>query len=232
MKTKNTLSHADNPSPFSAEIAANRYVAFVDILGFGKQVLENFDDIFETYQELVENITVLTGNPKDINFQILSDAFLVSSASFRALVKAIQALHMHTLFSNCLVRGGVGFGKHLQVNKDDNFYVLSQALVQAVQVEKNIKFPCVALHDSIEISKEWWNPNIHPTIRGLSYFEGIRLITPFNIMWGQSAKMRVSILADTYPEYRDKYNWFLRLYEATFSGDPLVPVKLSGSQGS
>src|SRR3989337_3264109 len=139
------------------------------------------------------------------------------------MIGVIQGLHMLTLGHDCLVRGGIGFGKHIEVHQSNNFLVVSQALVQAVEVEKKIKHPCVALHNSIEVPQDWWNADIPPERRGLMYFEGIRLISPFNIGWGQSAMTRVAQLSVQYPEYNDKYDWFLRLYEAWYSGDPLVP---------
>jgi hypothetical protein len=223
-KNNNTRENEFIPfRPFAGKEVDDLYVAFVDILGFGRQVLQNFDDTLKIYEDVLNSSAILKDFRQDVNIRIYSDAFMVTSKKLGSLIGVVQGLHMQTLFHDCLVRGGIGYGKHIEIHIEQDSYIVSQGLVQAVEVEKRINYPCVALHDSIKVPQEWWNPEIHPVYRGLSYFEGIRLVTPFNIVWGQSAMTRVVQLTEQYPEYQDKYDWFLRLYEATFSGNPLVP---------
>jgi len=209
--------------PFNGVKTTEKFVAFVDILGFGRQILNDFQNTLKIYTDIL-NSTVIKYLQKDVSLQIYSDSFLLTSEKLGPLIGMCQALQWQTLFNDCLVRGGIGFGKHIEIQKNNDFYVISQALVQAVEVEKNIKFPCVALHNNIVIPQKWWNPHVHPVERGLMFFEGIRLVSPFSIYWGESAMVRVSNLKDDYPEHSEKYDWFLRLYDAAYNnGDPLVP---------
>ncbi len=197
--TKNSKTPEDKYKPFrpfAGKEADDLYVAFVDILGFGRQVLQNFDDTLKIYEDVLNSAAILKDFRKDVNIRIYSDAFLLTSKKLGSLIGVVQGLYMQTLFHDCLVRGGIGFGKHIEIHNEQDSYTVSQALVQALEVEKRIKYPCVALHDSIKVPQEWWNPEIHPVNRGLSFFEGIRLVTPFNIAWGQSAMTRVVQLAE------------------------------------
>ncbi len=62
-----------------------------------------------------------------------------------------QVLSQRALAADCLVRGGIGFGKHAQQFDDGNLYFASEGLVHAVEVEHTVKHPCVALHDSVSV---------------------------------------------------------------------------------
>jgi hypothetical protein len=134
---------------------------------------------------------------------------------------------MQTLFHDYLVRGGIGYGKHIEVSDKGNLYVVSQALVQAVEVEKIIKYPCVALHESVQVPADCWISEIENLYRGLLYFDGIRLVNPFNMAWGESAAIRVNMMLDECPEHRPKYEWFLKLFNAVMSDKPLIPFSKS-----
>jgi len=102
-------------------------------------------------------------------------------------------------------------------------YVVSEALVKAVEIEKSVKYPCVSFHPEIQIPDGWWKRDFHPIDRGVLYFDGIKLVNPFNRYWFQSAMTRVAMAASEQPEHKAKHDWFLRLYEAVANGDPLVP---------
>jgi hypothetical protein len=41
--------------PFIGIKPEPRYVAFIDILGFGQQVLDNFDQTLEVYEEIIND---------------------------------------------------------------------------------------------------------------------------------------------------------------------------------
>jgi hypothetical protein len=129
---------------------------------------------------------------------------------------------MITLLQDCLVRGGIGFGKHVEATSDGHFIVVSQALVRAVSVEKSIRHPCVALDDSVQIHDGYLDGSFSPIQRGVLRFDGIRMICPFNALWGHSAMTRVAMLYERYPQHSEKYDWFLWLYDAFHDGRPLV----------
>jgi hypothetical protein len=130
---------------------------------------------------------------------------------------------MQTLFNDLLVRGGVGFGRHIEKSGEGRLQVVSQALVKAVQTEKRTNFPCVALDESVVTDESWWPREVPNQHRGLLYFEGIRLVNPCNLGWGQSAGMRVVQLRELHPTHAEKHDWFLRLHSAIMDDEPLVP---------
>jgi hypothetical protein len=207
---------------FTSEHASNRYVAFVDILGFGRRVLDEFDVVLGIYRELLDRQPILVERHKTVSIRILSDAFIVTSETFQALIPVVVGLHMITLLQDCLIRGGIGFGKHVEARDERDFIVVSQGLVHAVAVEKTIRRPCVAIHDSVQLPEWCLDPRLHPLERGVIRFDGIPMICPFNPLWGHSAMTRVAMLYEQHPEHADKYDWFLRLYDAFHSGDRLT----------
>lgn len=215
----------EQSSIFDGATVNQRYVAFIDLLGFGARVENEFDATVSLYQSVLNSADIVRTMRDDVKLKVMSDAFIVTSESLGSMIGVIQALHMQTLFNDCLVRGGIGFGKHIETSDSENAYVVSQGLVQAVSVEKQIRYPCVALHESIDIPSNWWTPHLNPFQRGLLFFEGIRLVNPFNIAWGQSAMTRVAFMPRDNPKHNEKYDWFLRLYEAVISGYPLVPAE-------
>jgi hypothetical protein len=211
--------------PFAGKVPDLKYVAFIDILGFSDFVKNKFDRMIIAYQNILEHWKEIDKDYyyPDVSIRIYSDSILLSSSDFIKIVGAINLLHMVTLSENFLIRGGVGFGKHIEVIDNDNFYVLSHALIDAATIEKTIKYPCVAISPSMNVDMGWWNPYVSNFLRKLLYFEDAILVNPFNIAWGYSAMTRVKNFLKEYPQHREKYEWFLSLYDAVSSGRPLIP---------
>jgi hypothetical protein len=202
-----------------------KYVAFVDILGFSNNVLRSFDALLDTYDNVLRGLQLLKDIRPEVKLSIYSDSFLLVSSKLGPLIGATQALHMQTLFWDCLVRGGIAYGKHFESSSPPHLFMISEAVVKAVAIEKAIRYPCVALHPDIEVPDEWWGGYECNLERGLLYFGGHRIINPMNIAWGQSAGTRVSQLLNQHPEHRDKYEWFLELHKAVFCSVPMVPPR-------
>ena len=223
MQTEVTSQEDERQSVFHGKSARPMYLAFVDILGFGDRVKRGFDEVLKVYDDVLHSAEILKGMREEVIVRVYSDAFLLSCERLGPLVGVIQGLHMQTLSHDCLIRGGIGYGEHIEAADDNNLYVVSQALVKAVDVEKSIKYPCVAFHPEIVIPQEWWKTNVHPIYRGVLCFEGIKLVNPFNRYWFQSSMTRVAMAKRETPEHKEKHDWFLRLYEAVASGQLLVP---------
>jgi hypothetical protein len=111
-----------------------------------------------------------------------------------------------------------------------NLFVVSEPLIHAARVEKTVKYPCVALHSSVNLPID---PKLllqaPPLLRSILYYQGQWVVNPFNIMWGTSAADRVKKMKEEYPEHTDKFDWFLGLYEAVFTGASLIPSENGGS---
>ncbi len=103
--------------------------------------------------------------------------------------------------------------------------MVSQALVKAVQTEKRTTFPCVALDESVVTDDSWWPRDVPNQHRALLHFDDTRLVHPCNVVWGQSAGMRVLQLRELHPIHAEQYDWFLRLHSAIMDEGPLVPPR-------
>jgi hypothetical protein len=87
---------------------------------------------------------------------------------------------------------------------------VSAGISKAAALEKKIKWPCVALHPDLEIPDYAWADDR----RYLLYFDGLRIVNPFNVAWYKSAGGRVRRMKKEHPAHAAKYDWFLRLFEA------------------
>jgi hypothetical protein len=203
------------------------YVAFIDILGFSRKVKEEYNNIIEAYENILTDAQLLPVMVPGIQLRIFSDSLMVTAKDLLSIITSVNALHQVTLFHDCLIRGGIAYGKHVEVAESGNLYLVSQSLIKAIEIEKSINNPCVVLHPDIIIPREWWPPVPNPFLRKLMYYEGNIIVSPFNLMWGLSAMTRVSMMLERYPDHHDKYNWFLKLYKAVWSAIPLVPPEIA-----
>lgn len=213
----------EQSEPFEGATAEECYVAFVDVLGFGTQVLNDFDSAFQAYREILNNWRWHYKFSSDVPARIYSDAILLTSTNLGQLIGAVVTLNMVTLMGDCLIRGGIAKGRHIEASEGENVYVVSEALTKAVHLEKSTGWPCVALCKDIKIPPHWWDLQYRNIQRGILYFDDLIIVNPLNIHWGRSAQTRVCQLAAAYPEHQSKYDWFLRLTETIFSDIPLVP---------
>jgi hypothetical protein len=218
------------PSVFGARLVGYQYVAFVDLLGFGARIQRDFDSALQMYNFIFSDEVInLREIFADVTVRVMSDAFILSASRLASLVRAVNILHFKTLFNDSLIRGGIGKGKHIEFAVEGSTYLVSQ--LQAVAIEKTIRYPCIALHENVTIPPEWWAPDVDVFLRPLLFFEGVRLVNPFNIMWGFSAMTRVARMRRESPEHYEKFDWFLRLYDAVKSRKPLLPpVAISSAE--
>jgi hypothetical protein len=208
---------------FSSSVPQQRYVAFVDVLGFGAHILRDFEGAFSLYKQLLQEWHGIwrPGVGHEVAVTIYSDALLLTTSDLRELTLAVNGLSFVSLMNNTLVRGGIGFGKHVEVHEGGDVYVVSEALTRAVEVEKHVRFPCVGLHESVDVPSDWWSlPNI---ARPIIHFEGTTLVNPFGAFWYRSAAGRVQLLKEKYPDQHAKHDWFLRLYDSFEKNAPLIP---------
>jgi len=66
---------------FDRSQIAEKYVAFIDILGFGSRVLENFDDLLDTFEQFIQLAGLVERLRPEVQITVYSDSYLfVSSA--------------------------------------------------------------------------------------------------------------------------------------------------------
>lgn len=219
-----SFSRTKRLNPLDGAVPQRTYVAFADILGFSQLVESDFEAARDLYQGLLGNRDMVThmrnGN---VTLRIFSDSILLTSTNLAQIIGAAQTLNFVTLMNNFLIRGGIAVGHHLERGSDANLFIVSEPLVKTSRLEKSIKKPCIAIDASVDIPDEWWLCTNNPFQRPILFYDGIQLVNPFNVTWGQSAWHRVKLMRDKYPEHRDKYDWFIQLYEAAKAGARLVP---------
>lgn len=136
---------------------SERYAAFVDLLGYGAQAMNDFEGTVEIYKGILHRWQWLYEFQPDVPATIYSDAILLTSDDLGPLIQAVNTLNMLTLMGDCLLRGGIGYGCHLEASQEVNTYVVSEAITRATSMEKSIGHPCVTVDSSVTIPKDRWD---------------------------------------------------------------------------
>jgi len=204
-----------------------RYVGFCDILGFSNKILANFDGTLEVYKEFA-NLLLGVLPIKGVEITMYSDAVLITGQSLARVAQAIQSLWFTALVNNLMVRGAITKGRYWEQRQGNNMLVASDALARAVKIERNLGVPAVVIADDVEIPDEFWLARfVHgPYLAPILHFRERNIVNPFNVMWGTSANDRATQLMAESPEHRDKYLWFLSLYDAVKSNHELIPANV------
>lgn len=202
-----------------------RYVAYLDLLGFGGKVEADCKAALNTYDRIFARIREMSPRLfKATTIAVASDSVLLTSTTLKEIARACHYIQHFALFEDTLVRGGVAYGVHIEARRGQNLYVVSPALVRAVRLEQSIGHPCVALDPGIKVPASYYpRPGMLPLQRLLFFYDGLWVVTPFTMYWAQSAATRVAMMLRDHPEHRKKYRWFLGLYRAVIRGDWLVP---------
>ncbi|WP_165916785.1 hypothetical protein [Crenobacter luteus] len=204
----------------------NKYVAFCDILGFSSMVTKDFRGTLEAYHEFVKSIDSV--ELEEIEVIIYSDSILIVGDELSKVVKAVQLLWFMALSHYFLIRGAIAYGKYYERRSGKNLVVLSDALVKAVTLEKEVKVPAVVLADHIEVPDDYWKIRCAYGAlgAGVLHFRDRNIVNPFNSLWLKSAANRVDMMAKENPQYSSKYEWFLALSRAVASEKFLIPEEV------
>lgn len=131
---------------------SERYVAFVDILGFSEIVKRSetntrlYDALVRTLSAMQARRAIEGAEEVDFQFQSFSDSVVVSSASsingLAHLLTAIGVLTLDLMQEALLIRGAVAKGKLYHAKG----VMFGPAFIEAYQIEKTItKYPRVVL---------------------------------------------------------------------------------------
>jgi hypothetical protein len=81
---------------------------------------------------------------------------LVVGDELAPILSTIQLLWFAALRNDYLIQGGIAFGDYWSEERDGHFFVVSDALVQAVKLEASVSVPAVVLADNIVIPENMW----------------------------------------------------------------------------
>lgn len=146
-----------------------QFCIFIDILGF-KNRMKNFDDAltyykrffayFDAFDKMHSSILKEVSDTLSQNFSqydntsscieniTFSDSVIFYSTNWKALLFRAANVMSFLLSSGFLFRGGIGYGKHYSDIKLGHTYIVSEGLVQAVEIESKI-----SIYPRIVISK-------------------------------------------------------------------------------
>ena len=201
-----------------------KYVGFCDVLGFSSAVLHNFEATIALYKEF--GASIRSGLlPKRAQVSVYSDSILIVADDLPSVVNTVVPLYWAALRQDWLIRGGFAYGKYWEERDDGNLFVVSDALVKAVHLEKTIKVPAVVVSDEIPLGIEAWMPRFQhgATNAPLLHYQGLNIVNPFNPYWFNSAATRAKRLLELHPNHTEKYEWFLSLAKAVAMDDILIP---------
>ena len=202
---------------------SNKYVGYCDILGFSNAVISKFDETIKVYTEFrkflsfykIENITI----------SIYSDSIMVVGDTLFNVAEAIQILHLFTLRDKWLIRGGIAYGKHWKESDENNLFIVSEALVKAVAIEKEIRYPIIAVSEEINIDFNYWISVLNRQYGEwpIIYFDKKNIVNPMCKYWFKSAIVQLNGLKSQYPEHFAKYNYLLNIFDDMNLQKPIFP---------
>lgn len=136
-----------------------QFCAFIDILGFKNKIkkfeegVEYYKQFFDAYECFTEIHNGISNSVSDVlkergplvnnligpvGRMIFSDSIVLYSSDWKALLFHIADVMSFLLSSGFLFRGGVGYGKHYSDIQPGQMYIVSEGLVQAVEIESKI----------------------------------------------------------------------------------------------
>lgn len=207
---------------------AYKFVGFIDILGFSNRVLTDSDSVIAEYQYFCE---LLLDWDADLSVEVTvySDAIMVVSDKLADVATLAQTVWFFALNNHLVVRGGISYGRFWNKQHAKGMMVVSEALVRAVQMEKEIGHPAIVFDQTIDFPDEFWAEQLAnpPGLidRPVIHFDGWNIVNPFNSFWFRTARTRMLTKLEeaTHPKHRAKYEWFLKLWDAVNEYQPLAP---------
>lgn len=130
----------------------NKYVAFLDVLGFKELVSRRRVDTLETYFTTIsETLTVIRNDKKNIKSLLVSDSIILVSPDttedFKTLLRAIQTIQARLSLKNIWIRGAISFGE-IYYNEISNI-IVGKGLINSYLLEREAKYPRVIVDTAI-----------------------------------------------------------------------------------
>lgn len=130
------------------ENLVEKYVAYLDVLGFKELVFKKRINELETYFHTInETLIRIADSKKNVDSLLVSDSIILITSNtkddFKMLLQAIQTIQARLAIKDIWVRGAVSFGE-VYFDKDSNL-IVGKGLVNAYLLEQEAKFPRVII---------------------------------------------------------------------------------------
>lgn len=151
-------------TPSKWKTTDNRFVAFLDLLGFKDKVMrKTHDKIYEELtkisklRDLVENKSVLKKKKRffdsDVYVVSFSDSIVIFSKNdsfenFEYFLIALRAIFSNSIRANIALKGGFAHGE-ISLNKTEQIY-FGQAIIDAYLMEEDVNYLGVVADSSID----------------------------------------------------------------------------------
>ncbi len=130
----------------------NKYVAFIDVLGFKELVNRRNTNTLETYFNTIrETLELIRNDKKNIESLLVSDSTILispdSKEDFKTLLRAVQTIQSELVKQDIWIRGAISYGE-VYFDQESNL-IVGKGLVNAYLLESTAKFPRVIIDTSI-----------------------------------------------------------------------------------
>lgn len=170
----------------------DRFVAFLDIMGFKDRVARNeHDDVLKELEIFQSNISQYVSYHRDANIQIalFSDSILIysqddTSSSLHALADITCHIMMYAIQQENPIplKGAIAAGR-MTCNQTKQLY-FGQALIDAYLLEENVKYYGVLVHHSAE---KYLKNNNFPEFRDIKAPLKSGEISHYELRWYDTA---------------------------------------------
>lgn len=138
----------------------NKYVAFIDLLGFTKQLVnpmsgeaDRMKIVIDYYRELMEQALrtigahvgvskivaeISKGTMSEISFRAISDSIIIATDNLYDIMAMVAGVQKFVLYKGMAIRGGIAKGLHWEEAGEGNLLMVSPAFVAAYYLESKV----------------------------------------------------------------------------------------------
>lgn len=107
------------------------------------QLLQPTDTSAKSYPD--DNFPV-----KEVQLTMYSDAILITGNLLPRILLAVQTLWFFAMAHDLMTCGAITHGRYWAERRNNHLFVVSDALVRAVKLERNVGVPAVVIADDVE----------------------------------------------------------------------------------
>jgi hypothetical protein len=135
-----------------AEQTEDKFVAFLDVLGFKELVYKNnFDTLNSYFSKLTSVLDGLREKKKNVESFVISDSIILIAPSglqsFKELLRAIQTIQSQLIWRKIVLRGAVSYGP-VYFDGEKNI-IVGKGYIRAFMLEQEASYPRVIIDPAI-----------------------------------------------------------------------------------